>query len=245
MARKRKVDPDEPRGDEWLATFSDCVTLLLTFFVLLYSMSSVDQEKLEQLSSAFKSVMAGQSGDTMMKYDMYNGEVPLIGGESQVDSMVDQTDKVKEEMYEKVKKYAEEAGIDSVMDISKTERGIEIQMRDYILFESGTADLKNESKVVLDRVSVLLKTLDNYILVEGHTDNVPINNSVYPSNWELSTSRAVNVVEYFIENNGLSPVTLSAAGYGEYHPLVPNDSAENMAKNRRVNILITTEDDKE
>ena len=239
MGRKRRADDGGLKGDEWLATYSDCVTLLLTFFVLLYSMSSVDQQKLQEIASAFKTVMAGEKGETIMEYDLYNGKVPLIGGETSIEEMIDEDATENEQMYIKVKKYAEENGISSVMDISLTERGIEIQLRDYILFESGTAQLRNESKVVLDKVSELLNSIDNHILVEGHTDNVPIKTSIYPSNWELSTARAVNVVKYFIENNGIAPVRLSASGYGEYHPIVDNNTAENRAKNRRVNILIT------
>lgn len=240
MRKKRRVEEDGIKGDEWLATYSDCVTLLLTFFVLLYSMSSVDQEKLEQIASAFKSVMAGERGETLMKYDMYNGKVPLIGGEVNIEELLDEAENETEEMYNKVKDYAEKNGISSVMDISITERGIQIQLRDYILFESGTATLKNQSKVVLDKVSGLINSIDNNILVEGHTDNVPISNSIYPSNWELSTARAVNVVKYFVEKNGVTPIRLSAAGYGEFHPIADNDTLENKAKNRRVNILITT-----
>lgn len=242
MRKKRKLDEDEIKGDEWLATYSDCVTLLLTFFVLLYSMSSVDQQKLEEIAAAFKSSMGGEKGETIMEYDLYNGKVPLIGGESIVEEMIDESDTEKEEMYNKVKAYSKDNNIDSVIDISMTERGVEIQLSDYILFSSGTADIKEESKIVLDKVSGLLNSIDNSILVEGHTDNVPIKTSDYPSNWELSTARSVNVVKYFVENNNVSPVRLSASGYGEYHPIVPNDSQENRAKNRRVNILITTSD---
>lgn len=240
MGRRKNSDDGGLKGDEWLATYSDCVTLLLTFFVLLYSMSSVDQQKLKEISEAFKTVMAGEKGETLLEYDLYNGQVPLIGGEVTVDEPIDETVDTNQELYYRVKKYAEENGISTVMDISLTERGIQIQLRDYILFESGTAQLKPESTVVLDKVSGLLHSIDNKILVEGHTDDVPINTSIYPSNWELSTARAVNVVKYFIEKNNLEPIRLSASGYGEYHPIVENTSNENRAKNRRVNILITT-----
>jgi chemotaxis protein MotB len=113
-----------------------------------------------------------------------------------------------------------------------------IQLRDNILFETSSSALRSDSKAVLDKISDLIGTLPNNIIIEGHTDNRPINTSKFPSNWELSVDRAVNVVRYFVEAKGLEASRFSAAGYGQFQPIAPNDSAENMAKNRRVNILI-------
>ncbi len=237
MARKKGAPQDEIRGDEWLATYSDTVTLLLTFFVLLYSMATLDVQKMQKISQAFQVVMSGETGDTILEYDLYNGQVPLIGGESPIEETVDETD-VEQSMYFQVKKYIDEHDLEELVDIINSERGIVIQLRDNILFETSSSALRSDSKAVLDKISDLIGTLPNNIIIEGHTDNRPINTSKFPSNWELSVDRAVNVVRYFVEAKGLEASRFSAAGYGQFQPIAPNDSAENMAKNRRVNILI-------
>ncbi|MCQ2969485.1 MAG: OmpA family protein [Clostridium sp.] len=242
MARK-KVQRDEPSGDEWLATYSDCVTLLMTFFVLLYAMSSVDEAKMKALSQAFRSVMAGESGDSILEYSLYNGDVPLIGGEIPTDDI--DGDKIEESMYQKVNKFLEEHELESVVEIIESERGIVIQLRENILFETAKSSLRNDSKEILSSIAKLISSLDNNIMVEGHTDNRPISTADFPSNWELSVDRAVNVVRYFVETEGINPRRLSATGYGEYQPVANNDTEENMARNRRVNILIMTNDNEE
>ena len=239
MARK-KVNRDEPKGDEWLATYSDCVTLLMTFFVLLYAMSSVDENKMRALAQAFRSVMAGEAGDTILEYSLYNGDVPLIGGEIPTDTV--DGEKIEESMYYQVSKFVDEHDLEAVVDIIETDLGVAIQLRDNILFETSKSDLRSESKEILDSISGLISSLNNNIVVEGHTDNRPINTAEFPSNWELSVDRAVNVVRYFVENGKIDPKRLSATGYGEFQPIVDNDTEENMEKNRRVNILIMTND---
>lgn len=238
MARK-KVKRDEPSGDEWLATYSDCVTLLMTFFVLLYAMSSVDEAKIKALSQAFRTVMAGESGDSILEYNLYDGDVPLIGGETPTETI--DGDQIEESMYYQVNKFVSEHDLSAVVDIIESEKGIVIQLRDNILFETAKSNLRDDSRDILSSIGKLISSLDNNIVVEGHTDNRPISTADFPSNWELSVDRAVNVVRYFVENEGIDPSRLSATGYGEYQPVVDNDSEENMAKNRRVNILIMTD----
>ena len=237
MARK-KVNRDEPKGDEWLATYSDCVTLLMTFFVLLYAMSSVDENKIRALSQAFRTVMAGEAGDTILEYSLYNGDVPLIGGEIPTDTI--DGEKIEESMYYQVSKFVDEHDLEAVVDIIETDLGVAIQLRDNILFETSKSDLRSESKEILDSIAALISSMNNNIVVEGHTDNRPINTAEFPSNWELSVDRAINVVRYFVENGKIDPSRLSATGYGEFQPIVDNDTEENMEKNRRVNILIVS-----
>lgn len=239
MARK-KVQRDEPSGDEWLATYSDCVTLLMTFFVLLYVMSSTDEAKMRALSQAFRSVMAGEVADSILEYNLYNGDVPLIGGETPTDTV--DGENIEESMYYQVSKFVKEHELEAAVEIIETEQGVAIQVRESILFETSKSTLREDSKEVLSSIAELLSSIDNTIVVEGHTDNRPISTAEFPSNWELSVDRAVNVVKYFVENTGIDPKRLSATGYGEHHPVVPNDTEENMAKNRRVNILIIADD---
>lgn len=242
MGKRAKKPDDGPKGDEWLATYADSITLLLTFFILLYAMASLDQQKVDRLSQAFKIVMGGESGDTLMEYDLYNGEVPLIGGEADIESVAGEAEEEKTQMYNEIKKFVIENGLTELVDIINTERGVVIQLRDNILFETSSSELIVESKYVLGKINSLIASLPNHIFVEGHTDNRPINTSKYPSNWELSVGRAVNVVRYFTETMGQNPARFSAAGYGEFHPVEPNDTESNMAKNRRVNILIMAMD---
>ncbi|WP_300380712.1 OmpA family protein [Clostridium sp.] len=240
MARKKKSSGGEFKGDEWLATYADTVTLLLTFFVLLYSTATVDSEKTKSISSAFTAMFSGDSGDTLLEYDLYNGAVPLIGGETKYDieEMGNMSPQAK--MYNNVKDFISKNDLQEVVEVIDSEKGIVIQLRDNILFESASSNIREESKVILDKISTLISSVANPILVEGHTDNIPIRTMEFPSNWELSADRAVNVVRYFVESRGQNPSRFSAAGYGEYHSVAPNDSYENMARNRRVDILIIT-----
>ena len=113
-----------------------------------------------------------------------------------------------------------------------------VRLADRVLFDLGKADLRPDARRVLDALAGVLAELPNPVRVEGHTDDLPINNERFPSNWELSTARATTVVRYFIEHHGMDPRRFSAAGYGEYHPLVPNTSAANRQKNRRVDVVI-------
>lgn len=237
--RKQNAPPDEPKGDEWLATYSDCITLLLTFFVLLYSMSSVNEAKLKSISSALQSVLNSSGGDSILQFNMENGEVPIEGSEvkAEIDKSLEAVDE-NAIMYEKIKEFVKKNGLEDTVEIREDERGVVMKLRDSILFESGKAELKVDSKEILGKIGNLLNTFDNGVIVEGHTDNLPINTYKYASNWELSAARAVNVVKYFVEDEKLDAKRFTASGNGEYQPIVENNSEENRAINRRVNILI-------
>ena len=239
MARKKKKE--EASGATWLDTYADTVTLLMTFFVLLYSMSTLDEAKIQQVSVAFNQVMSGKAADSILQYNLYDGEVPLVGGESKVES-TDDSNVIdsNEQTYEQVKEFVEQSGLADSITVTPDERGVSLQLKDSILFETGKSDLKDNSKSILDQISSLIANLPNSIIVEGHTDNVPINTYEYQSNWELSSDRATTVIRYFIEQKHLTASRFSASGCGEYKPLVPNTSDENRAKNRRVNILIVS-----
>jgi len=231
MARKKKSSNNELTGDEWLGTYSDCVTLLMTFFVLLYSMSTVDAQKVQAISQAF-SIMSGKSADSILQYDMYQGSQPVLGGESKVENTIQQSENVdKKTMYEDVKEFVDKNQLNTTIDIAQDENGVVLQLRDNILFESGKADLIDGSSEILDKINTLISTLPNSIVIEGHTDNVPISTSIYKDNWDLSTARASNVLRYFTQLKGQDPTRFSAAGYGEYKPKVDNSTDENVSNN--------------
>ncbi|MBK1812914.1 OmpA family protein [Clostridium sp. YIM B02505] len=226
--RRRETSGDEIRGDEWMATFSDTITLLLTFFILLYSFSTVDQKKWQSIATSLQSVLTGQESQGIME-----NTAPVKTTENNIE-IKSNTD----EIYEKAKKFIEENKLGASVEIKEDERGVILQLRDSILFESGKADVLPESKSLLDKLGNLIKTVPNNIIVEGHTDNVPINTYKFQSNWDLSASRAVNVVKFFIDQESINAGRFTASGFGEYRPIVDNSTAENRAKNRRVNILI-------
>jgi chemotaxis protein MotB len=239
VPRRKKVEEDDGlTGNEWLATFSDTMTLLLTFFILLYSFSTVDASKFKQIAAALQSVLTGKSGDSIIDYNMNYGDVPLEGENSDKSDVPIDKGKEPDTMYEKVKEFVEKNKLDAVVSIKADSRGVIIELRDSVLFDSGSASIKEESKPILEKISGLIATFTNEINVEGHTDNRPIKNYKFESNWELSTARAGCVLRYFVDAKGVNPSRFKASGYGEFRPLVPNDSDEHRALNRRVSILI-------
>lgn len=237
MAKKKK-QLDEPTGNEWMGTYSDMVTLLMTLFVLLYSMSSVDAAKVQAISNAF-SVLSGKAADSILEYDKYEGTEPIIGGESKVENTIEESENIENRtMYESVKEFVQENRLDSTIEIAQNEKGVVLQLKDNILFQSGQAELKAESSEILDKINTLISIMPNSVIIEGHTDNIPISNSKFKDNWDLSSIRATNVLRYFTEIKQQDPTKFRAAGYGEYKPKVENNSDENRAQNRRVNIII-------
>jgi len=235
MARKKKVRPPDTTTT-WLDTYADTITLLMTFFVLLYSMSSVDSQKVKQISDAFNSIMTGKAADSILEYNLYDGEVPIIGGEKKVESEL--KDSPEQQTLEEIKEFVEENNLASTVTITEDERGVILQLKDNILFETGKANLKGDALPVLDKISALIATMPNSIEIEGHTDNVPIKTDEFPNNFYLSTDRANSVVAYFIDIKKQNSNKFKPSGCGDTKPLVPNTSDANRAQNRRVNILI-------
>ena len=234
MSRK-KSGGEEMRTDAWIATFSDTMTLLLTFFVLLYSFSTVDAAKFNQIASSLQSVLTGETGKTVLDFNIKNGEVPLVG--EPVPTATPNTD--TEDIYEKVQSFIKQKKLEATVVIKSDNRGVIIQLRENILFESGKAEVITKSKPVLDSINGLISTFPNDIVIEGHTDNVPISNYEYKNNWQLSSARALNVLEYFVNIKGQThPNRFKSVACGEYQPIVPNNNDVNRALNRRVNILI-------
>lgn len=239
MSRRKRGKGEGVNGEGWLQTYADTVTLLLTFFVLLYSFSSVDAQKFKQISTAFQSVLSGQNGETVFDFNMKNGDIPLVGETTQMGSA---TGGKENELYDKVKSAVQKSNLQESVKIKSDARGVLLELDDSILFEIAQADIKQNSLPILDKINKIISTLPNSVMVEGHTDNVPIKNYKYDSNWELSTQRAVNVLRYFVETKKQNPQRFTAAGYGEFKPIHPNDTLENRSKNRRVTIVIVSID---
>lgn len=247
--RKKNKQPEESGGGaSWVTTFSDLMSLLLTFFILLFSMSTVSEEKFSAASQSVKNAFIGEgAGGGILDGGLIDNEEADTGdGASDEDAgpSIDESilrDEIPQaiiEMYAEALALIESEGITDLVTVSIDQDGIYLDIQESILFESGEAALKDGGKQALDSLIDLLTINDHDIVIEGYTDNVPIQSVEYPSNWELSTSRALSVVYYLIDEKDIAPTRLSARGYGEYSPVVPNNTAENRAKNRRVNIVL-------
>jgi chemotaxis protein MotB len=145
-----------------------------------------------------------------------------------------------EKIHKKVKEFVKENGLEAKISIKEDVRGVIIELQEKILFDSGQAVIKSGSLPLLNKITDLLGQFPNEIIVEGHTDNVPINRGYYQTNWELSADRAVKVTRYLTEKQSLTPGRIQAVGCGEFRPIASNNSPEGRQKNRRVNILIVT-----
>jgi chemotaxis protein MotB len=231
--KKKQESSDEPTAPFWMVTYGDMVTLLLTFFILLLSFSIIDEVKFEQAAHSLKGALS--------VLDSYDHSLESFGeGESQ--SEVDMLR--RSEIYESVaelEKKAQEMGFEDDLSIEVNNNGLLIRMGDRILFDLGKAQLKSKAFSVLDIVGKTIKSQAKEVIVGGHTDNVPINTSQFPSNWELSSARALSVVRYLIDITSVPPEVLAATGYSEFSPIETNSSPEGRQKNRRVEFLITWE----
>lgn len=237
MSRAKK--PEEPKAGlpEWLATYGDLVTLLMCFFVLLFAFSSIDAQKFQAVMQSFQGSAGILSGGKTLSADplVFNG-MP----EDQVSGNPQVTEDLQE-LKEKVEEYLQQNNLQANVLVELDARGLLLRFKENILFDSGKSELKPDAFNILKFLGNILNTpefAERYIRVEGHTDNVPIQTLQFPSNWELSTSRAASVIRYYIENSQLKPDRFTASGYGEYYPVASNDTAEGRALNRRVDIVI-------
>ncbi len=241
MSKKKFNQEDDSGGGGggWLTTFSDLMSLLLTFFILLYSMSDVDAKKFEAISNSLQSVLSGVGTPSPIVTSMPSGDANT---DLDLDIDID-LDKLGINagilaMEEKVSDYVDEQGLAAEVTVSMNKRGVFVDIKEAILFDPGSANLKPGGEVVLQKLEGLVNDFENDLVIEGHTDDIPMNTAQYPSNWHLSTARAISVLTHMVEYENVDPTRLSAVGYGEYNPILPNDSPENKAANRRVNILI-------
>ena len=224
-----KPETTENKSGKWLTTFNDMVTLLLTFFVLLLSMSKVDAGKVQQISRSVSDAFGMLNCSQGKNVEVFDPFVELRG--IRIIKAEKKTDRIGKELND-IK------GLES----KTVEEGVLVTLGEKILFRSGTAQLVIRDADVFESLGSILKRASCPIRVEGHTDNITIHNGEYPSNWELSAARAVAVVKYLINKCGIVPERLSAVGYADLRPRVPNDSENNRALNRRVDLVLTLED---
>lgn len=214
-------------GQGWLTTFNDMATLLMVFFVLLFAMGSLDVKRFKNFQNALQSAMG-------VLHKGRHAPVGLISEAAKTEAQSTETSQEPAASNDQFEQIQQTQGLEA----KYTPRGIQLTLNDSLLFRSGSAILTAGGVNLLERVSRVIKPIGRRIRVEGHSDNVPIATARYPSNWELSTARAVNVVKYFIHQGRIDPRLLSAVGYADVKPKVPNDSEAQRAKNRRVEIIL-------
>jgi Flagellar motor protein len=265
MAKKRKEDPPKP-GAAWMNTFADLMNLLLCFFVLLFSMSTIDAQKFEQIAASFSqsfSIFSGGAqaiGDGILisagmsqlnELDEYinstgkaadNEEVPEDLKE-EIEEVVEKIEQAKleesEELAEKIEESVQEESLEGIVDIEFTSQYVQLTLQGALLFDSGSTVLKEESLPVLDKIGVMLERYaESTIEIEGHTDNVPMSGAKYSNNDELSGGRSLSVFNYLMDHTNLDPAMVKHSGRGEYVPIADNATPEGRALNRRVEIRI-------
>lgn len=258
MARKREETPP-PGSPAWMATFSDLMNLLLCFFVLLFSMSSVDAQKFELIAASFSKTFsifsAGSTaiGDGVLisngvsqlneldKYINSMGQAEEVE-EEKLDALEEVREeqlKESEELAEKIAEAVGENNLQKDVDIEFNSQYVQLTLKGSMLFDSGSAQLKQEAIPTVAKIGVILERYaDSTIEIEGHTDNVPMSSARYASNNVLSTFRALSIVDYLAENTNLDRALIKHSGRGEYVPVADNSTAEGRAKNRRVEIKI-------
>lgn len=260
MSKKKKEDIPAPGAPAWMATFGDLMNLLLCFFVLLFSMSSVDAQKFELIAASFSKTFsifsAGSTaiGDGMLvsngvsqlnELDQYINSTGKAeeGKENELSTAKDEVEAQKleesEKLAEKIEEAVNEQNLEKEVDIDFTSQYVLLTLNGALLFDSGKDTLKEDAIPVLQKVGMILERYSESIIeVEGHTDNVPIHNSNFANNNELSSFRALSVFDFFAENTNLDPSMIKHSGRGEYVPIADNSTAEGRAMNRRVEIKI-------
>ena len=255
---KRKPEESAPMA-AWMNTFSDLMNLLLCFFVLLFSMSSVDSQKFELMAASFSqtfSIFSGGAsaiGDGMLisngvsQLNELDEYINSTGKASDVDvprsDVLGEVEKQKteksEQLAEKISEALDENNLQDVVEVTFNSQFVQLTLKGALLFDSGSDELKKECLPVMSKVALILeKYAQSIIEIEGHTDDVPIHNSRFANNDELSSFRALAVFNYLTENTSLNPSVIKHSGRGQYVPVADNSAPEGRAKNRRVEIKI-------
>jgi chemotaxis protein MotB len=236
--RKRRRDFDDRPGGNWLTTYSDMVTLLLTFFVLLFTFSTIDVMKFQKLILSFRGAIGIIDGGRSIQEEeaVFSGQTMVDAGESRVQT----TDIVK--VAERIQEIIREKGLEHEVTVAVNERGVVVSIAEGVLFKTGAYELRPDGIDVIASIGNILQEIDNQVSVEGHTDNVPFRRGGFVGdNWALSSLRAARIVAVLQGRSGIDPRRLQSVGYGPSRPIMPNDTAEHRQMNRRADIVILSE----
>ena len=250
MSRKKKEHHEEHADETWLIPYADLLTLLLALFIVLFASAQLDQKKFDQIAASFNVAFNGSPAllespkPPQPESSQANPAVPQIPAVMTAMNGINEKAYMQEtaqliELKKMLDKYIVDNGLSGDLSTTLTDDGLMIRIQDTALFPSGSAELRAESRRFGSQIAKLLSPLTQKVTVSGHTDTVPINTREFPSNWELSSRRAVNFMKFLMaQETGLRPERFSATGYGEYRPMAGNDTAEGRASNRRVEVFI-------
>jgi chemotaxis protein MotB len=247
MARK-KAHEKEANHERWLVSYADFITLLFAVFVTLYAMSQTDKKKIEEVMESMRDSFGYSKSSPASKPSVIEaGTMSIIPAMRKLSSAPKHGSRSKggEKDFKATKAsieaYLMKVGAQDKVSVAINQRGLVVSLKEAGFFDSGSATLKQSSYTLLNDVVESLASYSNGIRVEGHTDNIPISSHAFPSNWELSTTRATNVVQYLTKQDDFEPSNVSATGYGEYRPIADNSSDEGRRKNRRVDLVLLSE----
>jgi chemotaxis protein MotB len=246
---RRRHEPHEEHPDEsWLLPYSDLMTLLLALFIVLFAASSVNTSKFEEMSRAFKTAFSSGIGildnggitpDDQLRRRTNEDLLRRADSKETRQALEQEEQQNLEDLKQQIDKYIQKNGLSTQLVTQLNQSELLITIRDNALFPSGSASIKPNSQKLASAIGQMLQPYPDYeILVTGHTDNQPINTAEFPSNWELSSKRAINFMKILLTNPAFNPKRFSAIGYGEFRPLESNATDAGRAKNRRVEVSI-------
>ena len=242
MSRRRRIVEEVENTDRWLISYADFITLLFAFFVVMYSISSVNLGKYRVLSDSMTTAFSQKTRPALpapssqsLGISVQRAPISIgIEGQAGFKAMKETAAKIENRMKDWIKK--------GKIAVRGNEKWLEVEINSSILFTSGSATLSNQASRILTSLTDVFKDSRNPLYVSGYTDNLPISTVKYPSNWELSSARAASVVQ-LMADNGIDPSRMGAIGFGEFRPVSDNSTPENRQKNRRVIIRILSGDD--
>lgn len=226
--RSRSKESEGSSGAKWEIVYSGFVLILLCFFIMLSSFSTMEEAKVMQFVKSFVTAVS-----MMPRGAKFEKGLAVVSDSA---DMVDTKSELAK-IFHTLEELAYEFNLEKEINLVLTREGLVMRMSEHTVFGLGSADIAAEALPLLQKVGAIISKTAYQIRIEGHTDDLPIHTERYPSNWELSTARAVNVLRYFIKNHNVDPQRLAAEGFSEFHPVVANDTAENREKNRRVEII--------
>ena len=239
--RRRRRPYYRPDSDRWLISYADYVTLLLALFVVLYAMSSVDKERMQSAISGMRTAFAQTDSSSVSIETVI--QIPRANPSDETDTSEDDDsdisyvilrDRLETTLEEQTGTDSDAAG----MRTHRSDRGLVISLAAKDFFHPGDTEILREALGPLNAIGSVLALSTQLIRIEGHTDDTPINTERFPSNWELSTARASAVARHLIKHLQIAPRRIGASGYAEFQPIAPNDSPENRALNRRIDIVV-------
>ena len=257
MSRRRQRHTPHSNHERWLVSYADFITLLFAFFVVMFASSQVDKHKVSDLAAAIQvafqklaiftpsssqvnllNTAAAFSNSKVLDESVHNQELGRVvrreAGQMEPDESLPNPGQIRDELERALAGEIQKKHV----SLRLTHEGLVISLQEIGFYDSGSATLKPGSLPTVAKIAELLGNRQEFIRVEGHTDNVPIHNAAFKSNWDLSTSRATGMIDLLINHFGFQPQRLSAAGYAEYHPIASNSSPETRGQNRRVDIVI-------